>query len=62
MEKEVKAMVTLVMPVKLIAELDAEAQADGRSRASHIRRVLELRKKNHSEYAQALADSVRAPK
>jgi hypothetical protein len=44
-DTDVKCVINIVVPMKLIAEIDAEARADQRSRAAYIRLLLENRPK-----------------
>lgn len=44
-DTDVKCVINIVIPMKLIAEIDAEARADQRSRAAYIRLLLENRPK-----------------
>jgi len=42
-DTDVKAVMTLVVPVALMAELDAEARQEGLTRSAHVRRIIARR-------------------
>jgi Ribbon-helix-helix protein, copG family len=41
--KDVKTLLNIVVPVKLMAELDAEARQEGLTRSAHVRRIIAAR-------------------
>jgi ribbon-helix-helix CopG family protein len=43
MTTDVKGVLTLVVPVALMAELDAEARQEGLTRSAHVRRIIARR-------------------
>lgn len=57
MTTDVKGVLTLVVPVALMAELDAEAREEGLTRSAHVRRIIARRERPAvSHFRQAVRE------